>query len=47
MVAEVATLVSELTVGVDEAVETVTVSLYLGGGVWPVPFRSVVRLSAR
>ena len=41
MVAEVATLVSELTVGVDETVETVTVSLYFGVGVCPVPFRSV------
>jgi len=33
MVADVATLVSELTVGVDETVETVTVSLYFGVGV--------------
>jgi hypothetical protein len=32
-VAEVATLVSELTVGVDVAIETVTVSLYFGVGV--------------
>ena len=45
-VAEVATLVSELTVGVDVPVDTVTVRRYFGGGVWPVPLRSVVRLSA-
>ena len=40
-------LVSALTVGVVVESETVTVKRYFGVDVWPVPLRSVVRLSAR